>query len=58
MINARFIAQPLTGVQRYALELVKTLGRMMDQGTLDCRTHTPTLMDPRAREQICSNSDT
>ncbi len=30
MVNARFLAQPITGVQRYALESVKALDKLMD----------------------------
>ncbi|MEO1131236.1 MAG: glycosyltransferase family 1 protein [Cyanobacteria bacterium J06639_1] len=33
-INARFLSQRLTGVQRYAFELVKTLDRLLAAGTL------------------------
>jgi hypothetical protein len=58
MIIACFIVQPLTGAQRYALELVKALDQMIDQATKDWRTHNPTLMDSQARVQICSNSNT
>jgi glycosyltransferase involved in cell wall biosynthesis len=47
-INARFLAQSLTGVQRYALELVKALDRLVDQGAMDHRKkHSPVLMAPK-----------
>ncbi|MGQ3685098.1 MAG: glycosyltransferase family 4 protein [Candidatus Loosdrechtia sp.] len=32
LINARFLTQPLTGVQRYALELVKAFDKLIDKG--------------------------
>lgn len=33
-INARFLSQRLTGVQRYAFELVKTLDRLIGEGAI------------------------
>ncbi|MEM9155360.1 MAG: glycosyltransferase family 1 protein [Cyanobacteria bacterium P01_F01_bin.33] len=33
-INARFLSQRLTGVQRYAFELVKTLDRLLQEGAI------------------------
>lgn len=34
-INARFTGQPVTGVQRYAFELVRALDRLIDAGEID-----------------------
>ena len=32
LINGRFLTQPITGVQRYALEIVREFDRLLDEG--------------------------
>lgn len=34
-INARFLTQTVTGVQRYAIELVKEIDNLIDAGEVD-----------------------
>ena len=34
-INARFLTQMVTGVQRYAIELVKEIDKLIDIGEVD-----------------------
>jgi glycosyltransferase involved in cell wall biosynthesis len=46
-INARFLTQSITGVQRYALELVKSLDSMIDADELDGTKYSITLLAPR-----------
>lgn len=36
-INARFLTQPVTGVQRYALELIKEIDELIKLGKIDAR---------------------
>lgn len=38
-INGRFLTQPITGVQRYARQVVKTLDRLLSAGELPCDGH-------------------
>jgi glycosyltransferase involved in cell wall biosynthesis len=45
-INARFLSQPITGVQRYAIELVKSIDRMLENGDLDRKAISFTLLTP------------
>jgi glycosyltransferase involved in cell wall biosynthesis len=45
-INARFLTQPVTGVQRYALELVKRWDRLLDERKGDREQYTVTLLCP------------
>jgi glycosyltransferase involved in cell wall biosynthesis len=47
MINARFLTQPLTGVQRYALELAKGLDRLIDYGVIDHQRYPIVLLAPK-----------
>jgi glycosyltransferase involved in cell wall biosynthesis len=47
MINARFLTQPLTGVQRYALELAKGLDRLIDHGVIDYERYPIVLLAPK-----------
>lgn len=46
LVNARFLAQTLTGVQRYSLELVKALNRLLDRGALDGEGYSLLLLAP------------
>lgn len=50
-INGRFLSQPVSGVQRYALEVIKALDRLIDRG--ECEDLTFTLVCPRHLE--CHN---
>lgn len=45
-INARFLTQEVTGVQRYALELVRALDELIDEGSVDAR-YAFVLLAPR-----------
>lgn len=38
-INGRFLSQALTGVQRYAAEIVKAIDRMLESGRFPARLH-------------------
>jgi glycosyltransferase involved in cell wall biosynthesis len=50
-INGRFIAQPGTGVQRYASEIVRSLDRMLTEGpTLAAQLELDILVPPDADE--------
>ena len=46
-INARFLTQPITGVQRYAIELVRALDRLIDCGAIDKTKYSFLLLAPR-----------
>ena len=46
IINARFLTQSVTGVQRYAIELVRTLDRLIDAGEID-KCISFTMVSPR-----------
>ncbi|RKP53188.1 glycosyltransferase family 1 protein [Cohnella endophytica] len=46
-INARFLTQSITGVQRYAIELVKSIDRLIDRGDIDASELKFTLIAPR-----------
>jgi glycosyltransferase involved in cell wall biosynthesis len=46
-INARFLTQGTTGVQRYALELVKEIDRLIGTGEIDSNTYRFTLLAPK-----------
>lgn len=46
-INARFLTQPVTGVQRYAIELVRALDRLIDCGAIDKTKYSFLLLAPR-----------
>lgn len=46
LVNARFLAQTLTGVQRYSLELVKSLHRLLDRGALNSEKYSLLLLAP------------
>lgn len=46
-INARFLTQPITGVQRYAIELVKALDAMLESGELDKKHVSFVLLAPK-----------
>lgn len=45
-INARFLTQTITGVQRYALELVKEMDEMIDRGEIDSTNYEFCLLSP------------
>lgn len=45
-INARFLTQTITGVQRYALELVKEIDAMIEQGEIDSSQYEFCLLSP------------
>src|SRR5260221_65521 len=49
LINARFLTQATTGVQRYAIELVKTWDAMLDSGELDMANVRFALVAPQGR---------
>ena len=38
-INGRFLSQALTGVQRYAAEIVKAIDRLLESGRFPARLH-------------------
>lgn len=46
--NARFLTQPLTGVQRYAAELIAALDRRMARGEVDRGRYALSLLAPRS----------
>ena len=46
--NARFLTQPVTGVQRYAGELIAALDRRMARGRIDRRRYSFCLLAPRS----------
>jgi glycosyltransferase involved in cell wall biosynthesis len=45
-INARFLTQSVTGVQRYAIELVKALDCLIENGLIDSRRYSFILLAP------------
>lgn len=45
-LNGRFLSQTITGVQRYALELVKALDSMLDDGLIDNEQNSFILIVP------------
>ena len=45
-INGRFLTQPITGVQRYAHEVVKAFDRLLEQGIIDPSRYRFTLLIP------------
>jgi glycosyltransferase involved in cell wall biosynthesis len=47
-LNARFLTQPITGVQRYALELVKELDELIDSGEIDGNKYRFVLLSPKS----------
>jgi glycosyltransferase involved in cell wall biosynthesis len=49
-INGRFLTQPMTGVQRYATELVKALDRLIDRGEIDTQRFSYSMVVPRGTE--------
>jgi glycosyltransferase involved in cell wall biosynthesis len=46
-INARFLSQPLTGVQRYAIEFVKALDNLIETGQIDKTKYSFVLLGPK-----------
>lgn len=46
-INARFLSQVITGVQRYAVELVKALDSMIDSGVISVTEFSFVLLAPQ-----------
>jgi len=46
-INARFLTQPITGVQRYAHEVIKALDALIDNGEIDKSKYRIGLLAPR-----------
>lgn len=51
VINARFLTQSITGVQRYAFELVKALDALIENGTIDKSKYSFVLLGPRDIER-------
>lgn len=49
-INGRFLSQAITGVQRYALEVVKSLDRLMAGGEIDPQKYCITVLTPTGRQ--------
>jgi glycosyltransferase involved in cell wall biosynthesis len=49
-INGRFLTQPLTGVQRYAFEIVKALDKLLDQGVINKDEFSFVLISPKKFE--------
>ena len=49
LINGRFLAQPQTGTQRYAVELIKALDAMIDHGQVDLGGIRLTILAPPER---------
>ena len=47
LINARFLTQTTTGVQRYAIEIVKALDKLIGDGHPATRGHSFTLLSPQ-----------
>ncbi len=45
-INARFLTQSVTGVQRFAMEMVKALDRLIDNGEIDKKKYDFILVAP------------
>jgi glycosyltransferase involved in cell wall biosynthesis len=45
-INARFLTQTVTGVQRYAIELVKEIDRLIEQGLINSNQYQFFLLSP------------
>lgn len=50
-INGRFLTQPVTGVQRYAIELFRALDRLLASGSLDARGVRPVCLVPPGYDQ-------
>ena len=46
LVNARFLTQTLTGVQRYSVELVKALYRLLERGALDGERYSLRVLAP------------
>jgi glycosyltransferase involved in cell wall biosynthesis len=46
LVNARFLTQTLTGVQRYSLELVKALDGLLDRGAINSERYSLLLLAP------------
>jgi glycosyltransferase involved in cell wall biosynthesis len=46
LVNARFLTQTLTGVQRYSVELVKALYRLLECGALDGERYSLRVLAP------------
>jgi glycosyltransferase involved in cell wall biosynthesis len=52
VINGRFLTQPATGVQRYALELVRAWDVMLEKGEIDPEHYELELVTPHLSESI------
>ncbi len=50
-INGRFLTQPVTGVQRYAHEIVKAFDRFLESGQIDPERYQVTLLSPNRHLQ-------
>lgn len=46
-LNARFLSQSVTGVQRYAIELVKSLDNLIECGEIDSKQYSFILLAPQ-----------
>jgi glycosyltransferase involved in cell wall biosynthesis len=51
-INGRFLTQPQTGVQRYSLELLNSLDRLLETGEIDSGDHQVECLLPPSGGQI------
>lgn len=47
-VNARFLAEPLTGLQRWGREVLRALDEMVDEGAIDAARWRFVLLTPRA----------
>ena len=53
-INGRFLSQPLTGVQRYARELIVALDALLSSGDLDSPQQPVELLAPRGIQNVAA----
>lgn len=51
-INGRFLSQPTTGVQRYALELIIGIDKLLDEDQYKCKSFLFSLMVPPNSKQL------
>lgn len=51
LINARFLTQTTTGVQRYAIEMIRALDKLVDSGHPLTHKYSFTLLSPRGVRQ-------
>jgi glycosyltransferase involved in cell wall biosynthesis len=48
-VNGRFLTQPISGVQRYARELLRALHELLTSGAIDPRLYRVVILHPRKR---------